>query len=224
MDQQSLENIIEAALIAAGKPLAIKDFLFLFEHEAQPPSKAAIKLALTSISSKFADGGIELIEVASGFRLQARQTYAPWVSRLWEDKPPRYSRALLETLALIAYRQPVTRGDIEQVRGVAVSSQIIRTLLDRDWVTVVGHKEVPGRPAMYATTKAFLDYFNLRRLDQLPALAEIKDLESLASLSEPITDTEAKPVNEADSDIITDDSRPNSPSLPSQEIEESNND
>jgi len=180
VEAQQLQNILEAALMAAGKPLSTKDFLSLFEGEDYQPSKAAIKLALNSLRLGYDGRGIELVEVASGFRFQAKTDYAPWVSRLWEDKPPRYSRALLETLALIAYRQPVTRGDIEQVRGVAVSSHIVRTLLDRDWIRVVGHKEVPGRPAMYATTKAFLDYFNLKSLEQMPVLAELQDLETLA--------------------------------------------
>lgn len=180
METQQLQNILEAALVAAGKPLSVNELVTLFDAESKPPSKAAVQMALKSLAVIYEGRGLELVEVASGFRLQARSDYAPWVSALWEDKPPKYSRALLETLALIAYRQPVTRGDIEQVRGVAVSSHIIRTLLDRDWVRVVGHKEVPGRPAMFATTKAFLDYFNLKSLDQLPALVELQDLDQLS--------------------------------------------
>lgn len=201
MDQQLVQNIVEAALVAAGKPLAIKDIAALFEHESRPPSKAAIKLALNSLQALYQHRGVEIVEVASGYRMQARSAFAPWVARLWEDKPPRYSRAMLETLALIAYRQPVTRGDIEQVRGVAVSSHIVRTMLERDWIRVVGHKEVPGRPALYATTKAFLDYFNLSSLDQLPALAEIKDLESL------IPDVEESELNPSSADDALDSSQ-----------------
>ena len=178
MDQTILVKILEGALMAAGKPLSVKNLQDLFEEEERP-SNDDIKAALAEIDSACEDRGFELREVASGYRFQVREALAPWVGRLWEEKPQRYSRALLETLALIAYRQPITRGDIEDIRGVAVSSQIVKTLLEREWVRVVGHKDVPGRPAMYATTRNFLDYFNLRNLDQLPNLAEIADLDSL---------------------------------------------
>ena len=175
-----LQNIIEAALSASGKPLSMQTLVAMFADSESPVNRDDIKAALTALEASLAGRGVELVQVASGYRLQVRQTYAPWVSKLWAEKPVRYSRALLETLALIAYRQPVTRGDIEQVRGVAVSSNIVRTLLEREWVRIIGHKEVPGRPAMYATTKQFLDYFNLRSLEQLPSLGEIKDLDALS--------------------------------------------
>lgn len=173
-----LKHIIEALLLAAGSPLSLSQLVSLFEsHEAY--SSDAIGKALEALSSDFSDRGIELVEVASGFRLQTRKELIPWVSRLWEERPQRYSRALLETLALIAYRQPITRGEIEEVRGVSVRSNIIRTLQEREWVRVVGHRDVPGKPALFGTTRAFLDYFNLLSLDELPTLAEIKDMESL---------------------------------------------
>lgn len=174
MSQPALERILEAVLQAAGKPLSLERMRELFdEHLA--PSAQELRSALTRLQEEYADRAVELREVAGGWRLQVRSDYAEWVGRLWEERPQRYSRALLETLALIAYRQPVTRGEIEEVRGVAVSSQIIRTLLDREWVRVVGHREVPGRPAMYATTRQFLDYFNLTSLAELPPLAELRE-------------------------------------------------
>jgi len=174
MTQPPLERILEAALQAAGKPLSLERMRELFdEHTA--PSLEELRQALAQLAKDLAERSVELREVASGWRLQVRDGYAPWVSRLWEERPQRYSRALLETLSLIAYRQPITRGEIEDVRGVAVSSQIIRTLLEREWVRVVGHREVPGRPAMYATTRQFLDYFNLRNLAELPPLADLRE-------------------------------------------------
>lgn len=175
---EMLERIVEGALLAAGKPLAIDDLSALFDEHEQPGSEA-LRAALANIAAASAGRGFELREVASGYRFQVIQDVAPWIARLWDEKPQRYSRALLETLALIAYRQPITRGDIEDIRGVAVASNIIKTLLERDWVRVVGHKDVPGRPAMYATTRRFLDYFNLQNLDDLPTLAEIRDLDSM---------------------------------------------
>ena len=178
MTPELLKKVVEGALLAAAKPMTIGQLQDLFEEE-QKPSKEEFSAALEDIQTDMGDRGFELIEVASGWRFQVKQDMAPWISRLWEEKPKKYSRAMLETLALIAYRQPITRGDIEQIRGVAVSSEIIKTLLERDWVKVVGHKDVPGRPAMYATTKEFLDYFNLKSLEELPTLAEIRDLDSL---------------------------------------------
>jgi segregation and condensation protein B len=173
-----LKHIIEALLLAAGSPLSLSQLLSLFEgHEGY--SSDDVAKALEALSSDLGDRGIELVEVASGFRLQTRKELIPWVSRLWEERPQRYSRALLETLALIAYRQPITRGEIEEVRGVSVRSNIIRTLQEREWVRVVGHRDVPGKPALFGTTRAFLDYFSLLSLDELPTLAEIKDMESL---------------------------------------------
>lgn len=173
-----LEHIVEGALLAAGKPLLLVEIGALFEDQERPSSDS-LRAALAAIGERYAGRGFELREVASGYRFQVVQNVAPWIARLWEEKPQRYSRALLETLSLIAYRQPITRGDIEDIRGVAVASNIVKTLLEREWVRVVGHKDVPGRPAMYATTRKFLDYFNLKNLEDLPALAEIRDLDSL---------------------------------------------
>lgn len=178
MSNTGLVQIIEGALLAAGKPLTVAQLVDLFEvHER--PEAAEVREALTEVANRCEDRGFELQEVASGFRFQVRQNLSPWVARLWHERPQKYSRALLETLSLMAYRQPITRGEIEEIRGVAVSSNIIKTLHEREWIRVVGHRDVPGRPAMYATTRQFLDYFNLKSLDQLPALAEIRDLDTL---------------------------------------------
>ncbi len=180
IDSALLKRIIEGALLAAGKPLTVEQLADLFEDEDEHrPRNDQIRDALQHIAAESAGRGFELVQVASGYRFQVRRELGPWVMRLWEERPQRYSRALLETLALIAYRQPITRGEIEEIRGVAVSSGIMKTLLEREWVRVVGHRDVPGRPSMYATTRAFLDYFNLKSLDDLPTLAEIRDLESL---------------------------------------------
>lgn len=170
-----LEHIVEAALLAAGGPLSLERLAALFAEEAAPPTRAELLAALRTLEAGYADRGLELVEVAGGWRIQVRASVAPWVARLWEERPPRYSRALLETLALIAYRQPITRGEIEEIRGVAVASTIIKTLTEREWIRVMGHRDVPGRPALYATTRAFLDYFGLRSLDELPPLAELRD-------------------------------------------------
>jgi len=151
----------------------------MFEIENERPTKDEIRQVLKLLQDDYQGRGIELKEVASGYRMQVRQDYAAWVGRLWEEKPARYSRALLETLVLIAYRQPITRGEIEEIRGVSVSTQIAKTLLDREWIRVLGHKDVPGKPAMYGTTKEFLDYFNLKNLDDLPPLSDIKDLDKM---------------------------------------------
>jgi len=165
--------------MASSEPLSIEKMLDLFVEEKEPPARDAIKDALGLIETECEARGVELKKVSSGYRFQARKDFAPWVSRLWEEKPARYSRALLETLVLIAYKQPITRGEIEHVRGVAVSTNIIKTLLEREWVRVVGHRDVPGKPALYATTKSFLDYFNLTSLEELPTLAEIRDLDKI---------------------------------------------
>lgn len=178
-DTEQFAKVLEAVLLAAGKPLSLERIAELFDDDRHP-SQQQIKDALTCLSSSVQERAYQLIEVASGFRLQVRAEYSPWVGRLWEERPQRYSRAMLETLALIAYRQPITRGEIEDVRGVAVSTQIIKTLLEREWIRVVGYKDVPGKPAMLATTKTFLDYFNLCGLDQLPNLSELKELQPLA--------------------------------------------
>lgn len=178
MDAELLKKIIEGALFASGQPLNIEQLGFLFD-EADRPDSALMRATLESLMQDYAGRGIELKEVASGFRFQVRQETGPWVSRLWEEKPTRYSRALLETLALIAYRQPITRSEIEEIRGVSVSSHIIKTLIERDWIRVAGHRDVPGRPALFATTREFLDSFNLKTLAELPSLSEIRDLEKI---------------------------------------------
>ncbi|MGS2744752.1 SMC-Scp complex subunit ScpB [Halomonas sp. LS-001] len=165
----TLDDIIEAALLAAGEPLALERLESLF-REAECPPRADFKQSLSRLGERHASGALELLETASGYQLRIRPWLSPWVSRLWDERPQRYSRALLETLALIAYRQPVTRGDIEEVRGVAVSSTIMRTLMERGWIRIVGHRDVPGRPAVFATTRSFLDDFGLKTLDALPPM------------------------------------------------------
>ncbi|TDT41600.1 segregation and condensation protein B [Halospina denitrificans] len=174
-----VQKIVEGALLAADKPLSVEKLMAVFGEDERPTS-TVIEHVLSRIEAGCEGRGFELKRVASGFRFQVREELSPWVGRLWEEKPQRYSRALLETLALIAYRQPITRGDIEEVRGVTVSTGIIRTLLDREWIRVVGHRDVPGRPAMYATTRSFLDYFNLQSLDELPPLSDVRDLDTIS--------------------------------------------
>ena len=178
MNEQELKNILEAILFAADHPLTINQLLAVFPEESQP-ERDVIKQVLATIRDEYAQRSIDLKEVGSGYRFQVKQDYADWVSKLWEEKPARYSRATLETMALIAYRQPITRAEIEEVRGVSVSTQIIKTLTERDWIKVVGHRDVPGKPALYATTRTFLDYFNLKSLEELPSLAEIRDIDSI---------------------------------------------
>lgn len=184
MEEQQIKHIIEGALMAAGNPLSLDRLLLLFEEEERPP-RAELKELLEAMQADYADRSFMLKELASGYVFQVRQEQAPWIGKLWEEKPARYSRALLETLAIIAYRQPVTRADVEDIRGVAVSSSIVKTLLERDWVKVIGHRDVPGKPAIYGTTKEFLDYFNLQSLDELPSLQDIKDLDSMAEQLNP---------------------------------------
>lgn len=179
MKPEQLKQIIEASIFAAEEPLSIAQLQKLFAEGEEAVASSEIRQAIKSLQDDFQHHGVELVEVASGFRFQARAGTADWVARLWSEKPARYSRAMLETLALIAYRQPVTRGEIEDIRGVTVSSNIIRSLLERGWVTVLGHKEVPGRPALYGTTRLFLDYFNLKTLEDLPSLAELQNLEKV---------------------------------------------
>ena len=171
-----VKMIIEGLLLAAGRPLPLESIAAVFNEEERPENDELL-VVLARIDEECGDRGFELTKVASGYRFQVKQELAEWVGKLWEERPPRYTRALLETLALVAYRQPITRGDIEEIRGVAVSSNIIRTLLDREWIRVVGQRDVPGRPSMFATTKQFLDYFNLESLQQLPALSEIRDID-----------------------------------------------
>lgn len=179
MSPDIIKKVVEAALLAAGEPLTIDRLLELFAAGEQQPTADDIKQAIQTIEDDCQDRGIELRKVASGYRMQVKEDMAPWIARLWEERPQRYTRALLETIALIAYRQPITRGEIEDVRGVAVSTNIIKTLTDRDWIKVVGHRDVPGKPALYGTTRHFLDYFNLKALDELPPLSELRDFEHI---------------------------------------------
>jgi len=178
MSDQTLPSVLEAVLLAAGRPVTVDQMLELFE-EHQRPSAEEVREALAELGERCGDRACELREVASGWRLQVKPQYADVVSRLWQERPTRYSRALLETLALIAYRQPITRGEIESIRGVTVSSTIMRTLHERNWVRVVGHREVPGRPELLGTTREFLDYFGLKSLDDMPTLAELRDLDDI---------------------------------------------
>ena len=187
-EPRELAPLLEAFLLASGKPQSLERLFELFE-EAERPEPPVFKKAL-EILRKSCDGrAFELREVASGYRLQIREKFSPWVGRLWEERPQRYSRAMLETMALIAYRQPITRGEIEDVRGVAVNSHIVKTLLEREWIRIVGYRDVPGKPAMFATTKVFLDHFNLKNLDDLPPLAELREMEA-----EPVLDFDDAPV------------------------------
>ena len=198
--EKKLKQIIEGAIMASESPLSLDNLMSLFEMDS--PTRDAVRGALEEIEADCDGRGFELKKLASGYRFQVRGEYGEWVSRLWEERPQRYTRALLETLALIAYKQPITRGDIEEVRGVAVSTNIIRSLLEREWIRIVGHRDVPGRPAMYATTKSFLDYFNLSNLDELPTLSEIRDLDEMTSrldLDEPLI--EMKTIVLSDDDI-----------------------
>ncbi len=180
MSEQNLKPMVEAILMAADAPVAIERLLKLLDDEASTaPTKDALRKVVEELQADYAERGIELVEVASGYRFQARADYADRIARLWQERRPRYSRALLETLSIIAYRQPITRGEIEHIRGVAVATSIMRTLLEREWVRVIGHRDVPGRPALYATTKQFLDYFGLKTLDELPSLSELKDIDDI---------------------------------------------
>ena len=180
METEQLKYIVEAALLAAARPLDLATLQGLFGDE-HPPERDDLRAAIVALQADYENRGITVQEVASGFRIQLRTSMSAWVSHLWEERAPRYSRALMETLSIIAYRQPVTRGDIEEIRGVGVTTNIMRTLLERNWIRVVGFRDVPGKPAIYGTTKGFLDYFGLKRLDELPPLADLKDLESLTA-------------------------------------------
>lgn len=181
MSRPALKLLVEAALLASEEPLSMDRLMAMFEADGEPPpGRQALREALVELAADCEHRAVELKEVASGFRLQVKSTCAPWVNRLWSERPARYSRALLETLAIIAYRQPVTRGEIEDIRGVAVSTGIIRTLMEREWVKVAGHRDVPGRPAVYVTTRQFLDYFNLRSMAELPPLSDLRDFEELS--------------------------------------------
>jgi segregation and condensation protein B len=212
MESSQLKNIVEAALLAAGTPLTIGQLQAMF-GDKDAPDKHEIRSVVKELQADYEGRGIEVREVASGFRIQVRDGLSQWLSKLWEERPPRYSRALMETLAIIAYRQPVTRGDIEEIRGVAVTSNIIRTLLEREWIKVVGHRDVPGKPAMFGSTRNFLDYFSLKKLEDLPPLAELAELEPMgvqlelnaeeeeaARLQD--TQTEVAPAAPADADEV----------------------
>lgn len=177
MESEKLKPILEALFAAADRPLSVNSIFDLFSGDVEQPVKDDIRKAIHELMEQYAHGGLQLKQVASGFRLQVKPAYEAWVSRLWDQRPPRYSRALMETLALIAYRQPITRGEIEDIRGVSVSTNIIKTLQEREWVKPLGHKDVLGKPALYGTTRDFLDYFNMKSLNELPTLAEIRDLD-----------------------------------------------
>lgn len=179
MSQEKLKNILEAAMFAAQRPLAVDDLAALFEGSEWTPERKAIRQALSDLEDDWQERGIELKEVSSGFRFQVRKEYSGWLGSLWSERPPRYTRALMETLALIAYRQPITRGEIEDVRGVSVSPSIVNTLTEREWIRVLGHRDVPGRPELFGTTRQFLDSFNLKTLNDLPPLSEIKDIDNM---------------------------------------------
>ena len=194
MNEQYVKNVVEAALLAAGRPLTTDELVSVFD-ERDGSNVHEVRGAIAALASDYENRGLELVEVASGFRVQIRAAVAEPVSRLWHERPAKYSRALLETLALVAYRQPITRGEIEQIRGVTVNPNIIKTLLERSWIRVVGHRDVPGKPELLGTTREFLDYFSLKKLDDLPTLAQLKELEDLrVQLSLP----------GADSSIMTD--------------------
>jgi segregation and condensation protein B len=204
-EPRELAPLLEAFLLASGKPQSMDRLFELFE-EAERPEPAVFKKALTILGKSCEGRAFELKEVASGYRLQIREKFSPWVGRLWEERPQRYSRAMLETIALIAYRQPITRGEIEDVRGVAVNSQIVKTLMEREWIRVVGYRDVPGKPAMFATTKAFLDHFNLKNLDDLPPLAELRELEP-----DPVLDFDDAPVPAALQELADASAEPEEP-------------
>lgn len=203
MNELEMKHLLEAALLAAGRPLTTQQLTELYD-ERERPSAEQIKQGLEALAADYQSRGLEVIEVASGWRIQVKSNCVDFVSRLWQERPSRYSRALLETLALIAYRQPITRSEIEEIRGVAVSSSIMRTIHERNWVRVVGHREVPGRPELLATTREFLDYFNLKSLDQLPTLAELKDVETVGVQLEFNTDAQVEASEPAQAEAVAD--------------------
>lgn|SRR5436190_3398469 len=199
MDENEIKHVVEAALLAAGRPLAIERLQEIFAAKGDGPDRAALKRALDALAKDYEGRGIELKEVATGYRVQVRRTMTDWLQPLWDERAPRYTRALLETLALVAYRQPITRAEIEEVRGVVVSTNIVRTLLERSWIRVVGYRDVPGKPAMFGTTKEFLEYFGLKKLEELPTLAELKDglpeLSPQTDLLESLVEADARGVD-----------------------------
>jgi segregation and condensation protein B len=201
MNNEELKQILEAVLFAADEPLNMNRLMSLFPEDSHP-DRDAIKQAIAAIQDDYAKRSLELKQVGSGYRFQVKQEYAQWSSKLWEERPARYSRATMETLALVAYRQPITRGEIEEVRGVSVSSQIIKSLMEREWIKIVGHRDVPGKPALYATTREFLDYFNLKSLDELPSLAELRDIDAInAELELTMPSEDNTPPTDAANDI-----------------------
>jgi segregation and condensation protein B len=211
MNHQYVKNVVEASLLAAGRPLSLEELVSVFD-ERDGSVADEVKEAIAALTEEYTTRGLELLEVASGFRVQIRASVTQPVSRLWQERPAKYSRALLETLALIAYRQPITRGEIEQIRGVAVNPNIIKTLHERNWIRVVGHRDVPGKPELLGTTREFLDYFNLKRLDDLPTLAQLKELEDLrvqltlpGAEAEVLTESQASLEAAADLDAPADD-------------------
>jgi len=201
MNREKVKYIVEAALMVSEKPLSVTRLLSLFGQDSEEVNRSVIREALDELQQDYAGRGIELKEVASGFRIQVNGDYADWVNRLFDERPPRYSRALLETLAIIAYRQPLTRAEIEDIRGVSVSSSIIRTLQEREWIRIVGHRDVPGKPELLATTGEFLDYFNLKKLSDLPTLSEIKELSQVnPDLFDSLEDQQATDESSAETD------------------------
>lgn len=228
MNEEKIKNIVEAALMVSGKPMSVSQLAALFEKDAEV-DKEIIREAINRIQQDYEHRGVEVKEVASGFRVQVRTEYSEWINRLFDEKPPRYSRALLETLAIIAYRQPLTRAEIEDIRGVSVSTTIIKTLQEREWIRVVGHKDVPGKPELLATTKEFLDYFNLKKLSDLPTLTEIKELtrlnpdlfdnlENPEPLAEAVTNTGPQDATDSDTDMTDQDETDDIQVLAEEEI------
>jgi len=211
MDNEQIKYIVEAALLAAGRPLDLNELQSLFGSD-HPPGKDDLRRAIGGLQEDYANRGIAIQEVASGFRVQVRSSMAGWLVSLWAERAPRYSRALMETLAIIAYRQPVTRGDVENIRGVGVTTNIMRTLLERSWIRVVGFRDVPGKPAIYGTTREFLDYFGLKKLDDLPPLADLKDLENFAAQLE-LSDAEALPAGAGAPLVVEEDDEPDESDL-----------
>jgi segregation and condensation protein B len=199
MSVSSIKNVVEAVLLAAGKPLSVDQLVAVF-GDGEKPERSEVREVITALQEEYAERCLELVQVASGWRVQVRQEMEPWVSRLTEEKPARYTRALLETLALVAYRQPITRGEIEDIRGVSVSTSIMKTLQEREWVRIVGHRDVPGHPAMYGTTRQFLDYFNLKGLDDLPTLMELRDIDSINAELELALPGESLPLPDEEED------------------------
>lgn len=199
-NDSELKNILEAALLVSREPLSIEKLLTMFPKDSQP-KKDHVKQALDELAKDYDGRGVELKQIDKGYRFQSREKYGEWIARLTQERPPRYSRAMLETISIIAYRQPVTRGDIEDIRGVTVSTEIMRTLQEREWVRQVGHRDVPGKPALYGTTKAFLEHFNLGSLDELPPLSELRDIEEISKEVGLISDLAGKP-GSSDSNVV----------------------